>query len=101
MHGFRHSVETFFAKMHQLIILLTQHLSEHLRVPIDVLEDCFPDDGQFSSVLWHYFPFTPEIRNEAKDGFANGMHPHRDPSSFFNLLIQNRIGLQMRNHKGA
>jgi hypothetical protein len=57
MPGFMHSVETFFAKMYQLIILLTQHLSEHLRVPIDVLEDCFPDDGQFSSVLWHYSPF--------------------------------------------
>jgi isopenicillin N synthase-like dioxygenase len=93
-------VETFFTNMRRFILVLTQHLSEHLGVSNDVLEDYFPTDGQFTSVLWHYFPVTPEIMEEAKDGFANGMHAHRDPSSFFNLLIQNRIGLQMQNHQG-
>lgn len=86
--------------MRGFILVLTQHLSEHLDVPNNVLEDYFPTDAQFTSVLWHYFPLTPEILKEAKDGFANGMHEHRDPSTFFNLLIQNRIGLQVQNHQG-
>ena len=98
---FRQMMETLFERYRSLILELTQHLSEHLSVPNDILEDFFPTDAQFTSVIWHYFPLTPEISKEAKDGFAQGMHEHRDPSTFFNLLIQNRIGLQAQNHRGA
>jgi isopenicillin N synthase-like dioxygenase len=93
-------VEIFFDNMRRFILVLTQHLSEHLNVPNNVLEDYFPTDAQFTSVLWHYLPVTPEILKEAKDGFAKGIHEHRDPSTFFNLLIQDRIGLQVQNHQG-
>jgi isopenicillin N synthase-like dioxygenase len=87
--------------MRRFILVLTEHLSEYLDVPNSVLEDYFPTDAQFTSVLWHYFPLNPGILAESKDGFAKGMHEHRDPSTFFNLLIQNRIGLQAQNHNGA
>lgn len=93
-------MEIYWVRMRALIIEITEHLSEHLSVPTSELESYFPDDGQFTSVIWHYFPLTPEIRAEAKNGFAQGMHEHRDPSTFFNLLIQNRIGLQAQNHQG-
>ena len=36
-----------------------------------------------------------------RDGFVNGMHEHRDPSSFLTCLIQSRPGLQVQNHNGA
>lgn len=98
---FRHWVEVFFGDMRKFILTLTEDLSGHLGVPNSALEDYFPTDAQFTSVLWHYFPVTPEIRKETKDGFAKGMHEHRDPSTFFNLLIQNQIGLQAQNHQGA
>jgi isopenicillin N synthase-like dioxygenase len=94
-------VEIFFDNMRQFILALTQHLSGYLQVPNEVLENYFPADAQFTSVLWHYLPVTREILKEAKEGFATGMHEHRDPSTFFNLLIQNRIGLQAQNHQGA
>jgi isopenicillin N synthase-like dioxygenase len=87
--------------MREFILVLTEHLSEHLGVPTSVLEDYFPDDAQFTSVFWHYFPCTAEIRQEAKNGFVTGIHEHRDPSTFFTLLIQNRLGLQAQNHKGT
>jgi isopenicillin N synthase-like dioxygenase len=98
---FRHLVEIYFNNMRELVLILNQHLSEHLGVPLDLLEDYFPTEAQFTAILWHYFPVTPEIRREAKDGFARGIHEHRDPSTFLNLLIQNRIGLQAQNHQGA
>jgi len=98
---FRHLIEIFFENMREFILVLTEHLSEHLGVPNSVLEDYFPDDAQFTSVFWHYFPCTAEMRQEAKNDFVTGIHEHRDPSTFFTLLIQNRLGLQAQNHKGV
>lgn len=43
---------------------------------------------------------TPELRASAKNGFLNGMHEHRDPSTFLTCLIQSRPGLQAQNHTG-
>ena len=72
---FRQMIETLFKRYRQLILELTRHLSEHISVPNDILED-FSQSTQ-GSVIRHYFPLTPEISKDSVDGFV---HAHRAPS---------------------
>jgi isopenicillin N synthase-like dioxygenase len=94
-------METLFARYHTLNLALNKHICQLLDIPFSVLEDFFPEKTEFNSALWHYFPVTPELLAEAKDGFTQGMHEHRDPSSLVTCLIQSSPGLQVQNHQGS
>ncbi|KAF8079199.1 acetyl-CoA synthetase-like protein [Lyophyllum atratum] len=97
---FRTKMETLFERYHALNLTLNQHISQLLEIPSSVLDDFFPPKTEFNSALWHYFPMSPELQAEARDGFVQGMHEHRDPSTFVTCLIQSRAGLQAQNHQG-
>ena len=93
-------METLFSRYHALNLALNKHICKLLDIPQAALDDYFPEQPEFNSALWHYLPLTPEIRAGAKNGFAQGMHEHRDPSTFLTCLIQSREGLQVQNHRG-
>ncbi|RDB19399.1 Atromentin synthetase [Hypsizygus marmoreus] len=97
---FRARMETLFERYHALNLKLNQHISKLLDIPLSTLQDFFPSTTEFNSALWHYFPVTPELLQEARNGFVQGMHEHRDPSTFVTCLIQSRAGLQAQNHEG-
>ncbi len=94
-------METLFQQYRNLNITLNEHVCQLLNIPNKVLNDFFPSKAEFNSAIWHYFPVTPEILSEAQDGFLQGMHEHRDPSTFLTCLIQSRAGLQAKNHAGT
>ncbi|KAF7346973.1 Acetyl-CoA synthetase-like protein [Mycena venus] len=99
---FREQMNTLFARYHQLNVDLNKQICYLLSLPETGLDDYFPaPTPEFNSAIWHYFPVNQEIRNEAKNGFAQGMHEHRDPSTFVTCLIQSRPGLQVQNHQGV
>lgn len=93
-------METLFDRYHSLNIILNKHICRLLDVPEALLDDYYPEKAEFNSAIWHYLPVTPEIRESARDGFVQGMHEHRDPSTFLTCLIQSRPGLQVQNHRG-
>ena len=97
---FRDRMETLFSRYRELNLALNKHICTLLDIPPQVLDDYFPTETEFNSALWHYLPLTPEIRAGAKNGFAQGMHEHRDPSTFLTCLIQSRQGLQAQNFAG-
>ncbi|KAF5385011.1 hypothetical protein D9615_001029 [Tricholomella constricta] len=97
---FRSKMETLFERYRLLNLKLNQHISQLLNIPTSVLADFFPAQTEFNSAIWHYFPVTPELLQEARNGFVQGMHEHRDPSTFVTCLIQSRAGLQAQNHQG-
>lgn len=97
---FRIKMETLFERYHSLNIMLNKHICELLNIPYNVLDDFFSEKIEFNSALWHYFPLIPEMLQEAKDEFLQGMHEHRDPSTFVTCLIQSRQGLEVQNHHG-
>ena len=98
--GFREKMDTLFSRYHALNLTLNRHICRLLDIPQAVLDDYFPEKIEFNSAIWHYLPVTPEIRKSARNGFATGMHEHRDPSTFLTCLIQSRPGLQAQNHRG-
>ncbi|THH01471.1 hypothetical protein EW026_g1235 [Hermanssonia centrifuga] len=98
---FRSMMETLFQQYRNLNITLNEHVCQLLNIPNKVLNDFFPSKAEFNSAIWHYFPVSPEILSEARDGFLQGMHEHRDPSTFLTCLIQSRAGLQAKNHAGT
>lgn len=93
-------MEALFSRYRALNLALNKHICTLLNIPQQVLDDYFPKEPEFNSALWHYLPLTEEIREGAKNGFAQGMHEHRDPSTFLTCLIQSRQGLQAQNFKG-
>ncbi|CDO74763.1 hypothetical protein BN946_scf185001.g11 [Trametes cinnabarina] len=97
---FRHLMETLFDRYYGLNIALNQHICKLLDIPPEVLDAYYPEQPEFNSAIWHYLPVTPEILESARNGFAQGMHEHRDPSTFVTCLIQSRKGLQVQNHAG-
>ncbi|KAG6907940.1 putative NRPS-like protein biosynthetic cluster [Tephrocybe rancida] len=97
---FRSKMEALFDQYRALNLTLNEHICQLLDIPNSVLGDFFPEKTEFNSALWHYFPVTPELLQEAKNGFVQGMHEHRDPSTFVTCLIQSRPGLQAQNHQG-
>ncbi|KAJ3573617.1 hypothetical protein NP233_g2317 [Leucocoprinus birnbaumii] len=98
--GFRKAMETLFERYHALNLELNQHIAQLLDISPSLIDDYFPSSIEFNSAIWHYFPVTPEILKNSQNGFANGMHEHRDPSTFLTCLIQSRPGLQVQNHTG-
>ncbi|KAG6853538.1 putative NRPS-like protein biosynthetic cluster [Blastosporella zonata] len=98
--SFRSKMETLFDRYRSLNLTLNRHICQLLDIRNAVLDDFFPEKTEFNSALWHYFPVTPELLQEAKNGFVQGMHEHRDPSTFVTCLIQSRPGLQAQNHHG-
>ncbi|KAJ7210106.1 acetyl-CoA synthetase-like protein [Mycena pura] len=99
---FREQMNTLFARYHQLNLDLNKQICHLLSLPEAGLDAYFPaPTPEFNCAIWHYFPVTQEIRDGAKDGFAQGMHEHRDPSTFVTCLIQSRPGLQVQNHQGV
>jgi isopenicillin N synthase-like dioxygenase len=91
-----------FTRYHQLNLDLNKQICHLLSLPETGLDEYFPTPTpEFNSAIWHYFPVSQEIRDEAKNGFAQGMHEHRDPSTFVTCLIQSRPGLQVQNHQGV
>lgn len=98
--GFRNNMETLFERYRLLNLDLNKHICKLLDITNATIDDFFPSNTEFNSAIWHYFPVTPEIVAEAKNGFVTGMHEHRDPSTFVTCLIQNRPGLQVQNHRG-
>jgi isopenicillin N synthase-like dioxygenase len=98
--NFRSRMETLFERYHALNLILNRHICQLLDIPSSALDDFFPAKTEFNSALWHYFPVSPELRKEERDGFVQGMHEHRDPSTFVTCLIQSRPGLQAQNHQG-
>ncbi|KAG6856817.1 putative NRPS-like protein biosynthetic cluster [Tephrocybe sp. NHM501043] len=76
--SFRNKMETLFDRYHSLNLTLNQHICQLLDIPNAVLDDFFPAKTEFNSALWHYFPVTPDLMDEAKDG----------------------PGLQAQNHQG-
>jgi isopenicillin N synthase-like dioxygenase len=93
-------MEMLFERYHALNLTLNEHICRLLGIPNSILHDFFPSKREFNSALWHYFPVTPEREQEAQNGFVQGMHEHRDPSTFVTCLIQSRAGLQAQNHQG-
>lgn len=90
-----------FERYHALNLALNSHICHLLGLRTSTLVDYFPEAPiEFNSAIWHYFPVTPAIRAQAVDGFAQGMHEHRDPSTFITCLIQSHAGLQVQNHAG-
>ena len=94
-------MELLFDRYHKLNLALNAHICRLLGIPQAQLDDYFPEKTEFNCALWHYLPVTPEILASAENGFAQGMHEHRDPSTFLTCLIQSRPGLQVQNHAGA
>ncbi|KAL1944082.1 hypothetical protein VTO73DRAFT_3900 [Trametes versicolor] len=97
---FRELMETLFSRYHALNIALNAHICHILDIPDADMSSYFPETTEFNSAIWHYLPVTPEIHAAAQDGFAQGMHEHRDPSTFVTCLIQSRPGLEVQNHAG-
>ncbi|KAL7284226.1 hypothetical protein ACG7TL_001508 [Trametes sanguinea] len=97
---FRQLMEALFDRYYGLNIALNQHICKLLDIPQELLDAYYPDKPEFNSAIWHYLPVTEEIRESARNGFAQGMHEHRDPSTFVTCLIQSREGLQVQNHAG-
>ncbi|EKM53030.1 uncharacterized protein PHACADRAFT_210773 [Phanerochaete carnosa HHB-10118-sp] len=100
MPGFRLAIETLFERYISLNLKLNKHICTLLDIPEAVLDEYYTDFVDFTSVIWHYLPLTPEMQATAKNGFVKGMHEHRDPSTLYNCLIQSRPGLQVQNHAG-
>ncbi|KAF7371247.1 Acetyl-CoA synthetase-like protein [Mycena sanguinolenta] len=99
---FRDQMTALFARYHRLNLDLNKQICHLLSLPETFLDAYFPaPTPEFNSAIWHYFPVNQEIRDGAKDGFAQGMHEHRDPSTFVTCLIQSGPGLQVQNHQGA
>ncbi|KAH8079790.1 acetyl-CoA synthetase-like protein [Cristinia sonorae] len=98
--AFRHKMELLFERYRLLNLALNKHICRLLNIPNAALDDYFPDKTEFNSAIWHYLPVTEEIKKSAHDGFAQGMHEHRDPSTFLTCLIQSRAGLQAQNYEG-
>jgi isopenicillin N synthase-like dioxygenase len=99
---FREQMNILFTRYHQLNLDLNKHICHLLSLPETGLDEYFPTPTpEFNSAIWHYFPVSQEIRDEAKNGFAQGMHEHRDPSTFVTCLIQSRPGLQVQTHRGV
>ncbi|EKM53038.1 uncharacterized protein PHACADRAFT_259209 [Phanerochaete carnosa HHB-10118-sp] len=98
--GFRSALETLFERYISFNLQLNKHICTLLDIPEVVLNEYYTDSVNFTSVIWHYLPLTPEMRATAKNGFVKGMHEHRDPSTLYNCLIQSRPGLQVQNHAG-
>ncbi|KZW02256.1 Clavaminate synthase-like protein [Exidia glandulosa HHB12029] len=97
---FREQMNTLFSRYHALNLALNQHICHLLDLPSDGLDEFFPTKTiEYNSAIWHYFPLTPEMK-KAENGFVQGMHEHRDPSTFVTCLIQSRAGLQVQNHAG-
>ncbi|EKM53130.1 uncharacterized protein PHACADRAFT_197555 [Phanerochaete carnosa HHB-10118-sp] len=97
---FRELMQLLFSRYHALNLSLNSHICHLLDIPPTMLGDYFPQKTEFNCAIWHYLPVTPEIRASAQNGFAQGMHEHRDPSTFLTCLIQSRPGLQVQNHAG-
>lgn len=93
-------METLFSRYHALNIALNAHVCHILNIPDAALGSYFPETTEFNSAIWHYLPVTSVIRAAAQNGFAQGMHEHRDPSTFVTCLIQSRPGLEVQNHAG-
>lgn len=93
-------METLFGRYHALNIALNAHICHILDISDADIGSYFPETTEFNSAIWHYLPVTPEIRAAAQNGFAQGMHEHRDPSTFVTCLIQSRPGLEVQNHAG-
>ncbi|KAG5730175.1 hypothetical protein E4T56_gene11710 [Termitomyces sp. T112] len=100
MQEFQPRIEELFEKYHRLNLQLNKHIAHLLGIPITLLDDFYPPQVEFNAAVWHYFPLTPEMKANSRDGFVNGMHEHRDPSTFVTCLIQSRPGLQVQNHTG-
>ncbi|KAH9487379.1 putative NRPS-like protein biosynthetic cluster [Psilocybe cubensis] len=98
--GFRAKLEALFERYRVLNVDLNKHIAALLEVPYSVIDDYFPSPHEFNAALWHYLPLTPEMKASEREGFVNGMHEHRDPSTFLTCLIQSRPGLQVQNHSG-
>ncbi|KAJ6566045.1 acetyl-CoA synthetase-like protein [Mycena capillaripes] len=99
---FREQMNTLFARYRQLNLDLNKQICHLLSLPETTLDNYFPaSTPEFNSAIWHYFPVNREIRDAASNGFAQGMHEHRDPSTFVTCLIQSRPGLQVQNHQGV
>lgn len=98
---FRETMVILFERYRQLNLELNKHVCELLSISNEVLDDFFPTKPEFNAAWWHYFPINEEIRKQTSKGFANGMHEHRDPSTFVTCLIQSGPGLQVQNHQGA
>ncbi|EIN08725.1 acetyl-CoA synthetase-like protein [Punctularia strigosozonata HHB-11173 SS5] len=101
---FRERMNALFDRYHKLNMDLNRHICNLLGLHETGLDEFFPaPTPEFNSAIWHYFACTPEILADAKakDGFVQGMHEHRDPSTFVTCLIQSRPGLQVQNHQGA
>ncbi|KAI0330626.1 Clavaminate synthase-like protein [Cubamyces sp. BRFM 1775] len=94
-------METLFERYRALNLALNEHICRLLDIPQAVLDAYFPDEYEFNSATWHYLPVNTTIRAGAQNGFAQGMHEHRDPSTFVTCLIQSRPGLQVQNHAGV
>ncbi|KAG5643505.1 putative secondary metabolism biosynthetic enzyme [Asterophora parasitica] len=97
---FRSKLETLFERYRLLNLKLNSHIAQLLDISESTLADYYPTKTEFNSAIWHYFPVTPELLQEARSGFVQGMHEHRDPSTFVTCLIQSRAGLQAQNHQG-
>lgn len=93
-------MESLFERYILLNLKLNKHICNLLDIPEVVLDEFYTDSVDFTSVLWHYPPLTPEMRATAKNGFVEGMHEHQDPSMLYNCLIQSRPGMQVQNHAG-
>ncbi|KAJ7186458.1 acetyl-CoA synthetase-like protein [Mycena filopes] len=98
---FRQQMNTLFERYRLLNLDLNKHICRLLSLPETGLDEYFPSTAEFATAIWRYFPVTEEIRAQSKDGFARGMHEHRDPATFVTCLIQSRPGLQVQNHQGA
>ncbi|KAH9487375.1 putative NRPS-like protein biosynthetic cluster [Psilocybe cubensis] len=98
--GFRKTIETLFERYRILNLELNEHIARLLDVPASVISDYFPSETEFNCAIWHYLALTPEMKASEREGFVNGMHEHRDPSTFLTCLIQSRPGLQVQNHSG-
>lgn len=98
--GFRTTIETLFERYRVLNLELNEHIARLLDVPTSVISDYFPSKTEFNCAIWHYLALTPEMKASEREGFVNGMHEHRDPSTFLTCLIQSRPGLQVQNHSG-
>lgn len=98
---FRTKMETLFSRYHALNLTLNKHICQLLDIPSKVFDTYFPTDPEFNCAIWHYFALTPEMQKAGDKGdFVQGMHEHRDPSTFLTCLIQSRPGLQVQNHQG-
>ncbi|THH29961.1 hypothetical protein EUX98_g4225 [Antrodiella citrinella] len=97
---FRQNMEALFERYRSLNLVLNHHICQLLDIPDVALNDYFPEKTEFNSAIWHYLPLTKDIQSAARNGFAQGMHEHRDPSTFLTCLIQSRAGLQAQNYEG-